>query len=115
MKAGCEKEISAFERQITQLPHDTKTVEGIVKRGLNNLMRLNECFENGTIKEKREIVGSIFPENLTFDGEYYRPTRVNEAVRQINLIEKELQENKNGTSKVKIGDFIGMLYGPGGC
>jgi len=31
MKAECEKGISALERQITQLPHDTKTVEGILK------------------------------------------------------------------------------------
>jgi site-specific DNA recombinase len=61
-------------------------------------MRLGERFENGTIKEKREIVGSIFPENLIFSGEYFR--RLNEAVRQIYLIEKELRENKNGTSKV---------------
>ena len=99
MKAECEKEVSSLERQITQLPHDTKTVEGIVQRGLENLMRLDERFENGTIKEKREIVGSIFPENLIFNGEYYRTTRLNEAVRQIYLIERELGENKNGTSK----------------
>ena len=54
MKAECEKEISTLERTMTQLPHDTKTIEGIVKRGLDNLMRLDEHFENGTVKEKRE-------------------------------------------------------------
>ena len=100
MKTECENEISTLERKISQLPHDTKTVEGIVKKGLDNLIRLDERYENGTIKEKRELVGSIFPENLTFNGEYYRTARLNEAVRQIYLIEKELQENKNGTSKV---------------
>jgi site-specific DNA recombinase len=100
MKAECEKEVSSLERQITQLPHDTKTVEGIVQRSLASLMQLGERFENGTIKEKREIVGSIFPENLIFNGEYYRTTRINEAVRQIYLIERELGENKNDTSKV---------------
>jgi len=62
-------------------------------------MSLDERFENGTIKEQREIVGSIYPENFTFDGEHYRTARLNEAVRQIYLIEKELQENKNGTSE----------------
>ena len=99
MKAECEKEISSLERTVTELPHDTKTVEVIIQRGLENLILLSERFENGTVKEKREIVGSIFPENLTFNGEYYRTTRINEAVRQIYLIEKELQENKNGTSE----------------
>jgi hypothetical protein len=28
---------------------------------MDNLIRLDELFENGTVKEKREIVGSIFP------------------------------------------------------
>jgi site-specific DNA recombinase len=66
---------------------------------MDNLIRLDELYENGTVIEKREIVGSIFPENLTFNGDYYRTERLNEAVRQIYLIEKELQEDKNGTSK----------------
>jgi len=53
----------------------------------------------GTPKEKRDIIGSIYPEKLTFEGERYRTKRLNEAVRQIYLIEKELQECKNGTSE----------------
>jgi site-specific DNA recombinase len=99
MKAECEKEIAALERQITELPKDTKTVERITQKGLDNLIRLDQLYENGTIKEKREIVGSIFPENLCFNGEQYRTTRLNEAVRQIYLIESGLDQNKNGTSK----------------
>ena len=71
----------------------------ITQKGLDNLVRLDQLYENGTIKEKREIVGSIFPENLSFDGEQYRTARLNEAVRQIYLIESELDENENGTSK----------------
>jgi site-specific DNA recombinase len=100
MKVECEKEITALERQITQLPNDARTIEGITQKGLNNLIQLDQLYENGTIKEKREIVGSIYPENLIFNGEYYRTNRLNEAVRQIYLIESGLQEKKNGTSKV---------------
>jgi site-specific DNA recombinase len=66
---------------------------------LDNLIRLDQLYENGTIKEKREIVGSIFPENLCFNDEQYRTTRLNEAVRQIYLRESGLDQNKNGTSK----------------
>jgi hypothetical protein len=51
--------------------------------------------------KKRGIVGSIYPENLTFNRSFYRTSRLNEAVRQIYMIEKELQENKNGTSEKK--------------
>lgn len=66
---------------------------------MDKLISLDKRFENGNIEEHREIVGPICPENLTFDGEHYRTARLNEAVRQIYLIEKELQENKNGTSE----------------
>jgi site-specific DNA recombinase len=65
----------------------------------HEISSLDERFENGIVKEQRENVGSIYPENLTFDGEHYRTARLNEAVRQIYQIEKELQENKNGTSE----------------
>ncbi len=37
MKADCEKENSTLERKIIQLPHDTQTIEGINKKGLDNL------------------------------------------------------------------------------
>jgi hypothetical protein len=99
MKVESEKEINLLESKIIQLPNDTRTIENITRRGMDNLISLDERFEKGTVKEQREIVGSIYPENLTFDGEHYRTARLNEAVRQIYLIEKELQENKNGTSE----------------
>jgi hypothetical protein len=44
--------------------------------------------------------GSIFRENLCFNGEQYRTTRLIEAVHQIYLIESGLGQNINGTSKV---------------
>jgi hypothetical protein len=33
---------------------------------------------------------------LTFNGFYYRTTRINEAVRLIYMMDKRLDENKNG-------------------
>ena len=47
--------------------------------------------------QKRNIVGSMFPENLTFDGFQYRTTRVNEAMNLMSLIHKQFGGKKNGT------------------
>ena len=44
-------------------------------------MKLDFLYEEGTIEEKRNLIGSIFPENLTFNKIDYRTTRINEAVR----------------------------------
>jgi hypothetical protein len=46
-----------------------------------------------------EAVHLIDVREINHIGGYYRTARLNEAVRQIYLIEKELQENKNGTSE----------------
>ena len=44
---------------------------------------------------KREMIGSIYPEKLTFDGFHYRTDRLNEAVRLIYGMGKGFKENKN--------------------
>lgn len=50
---------------------------------MGNLCRLDILYEQGKIKQKRQIVGSIFPEKLIFDGFQYRTPRLNETVRLI--------------------------------
>ncbi len=97
MKADCERAINELERRLVAMPKDTKSIDDLVHKGISNLMHLDVLFENGTIKERREIIGSIYPENLTFDGYAYRTTRVNEAISQIYLITNDLEPNKKGT------------------
>jgi site-specific DNA recombinase len=48
------------------------------------------------MKSKRSILGSIFPEKLTFNGLKYRTTRVNDVVRLIYGLDKDLNQNENG-------------------
>ncbi len=56
------------------------------------------------------MVGSIFPENLTFDGVEHRTTRINEAVNIIYLVNSELGAKKNGQSPLKMA--LPKLVGP---
>ena len=48
--------------------------------------------------EKRQIIGSVYPEKLIFDGDQLRTTRINEAVRLIYSLDKELAEKETGQS-----------------
>ncbi len=59
-------------------------------------LSLDELYEKANNKDKREIIGSIFPEKLTFDGNNYRTTRLNEAVALIYSVDKASSKNKNG-------------------
>jgi site-specific DNA recombinase len=54
-----------------------------------------------TIK-KRQIVGSIFPEKPTFDGENFRTARLNQAVQLIYSMNEAFKEKGNGTSDIFI-------------
>lgn len=42
--------------------------DGLINAALNNLMNLERLYKNGDIVKKREIIGSIYPENFTLDG-----------------------------------------------
>ena len=99
MKADCEQEINELERKLVATQsNNPKSIDGLLDCGVDNLLKLDYLFNKGDITQKRNIIGSIFPENLIFDGEGYRTARLNEAVRLIYLIDKDLDKNKNGTN-----------------
>jgi site-specific DNA recombinase len=58
-------------------------IQALLTKAINTLSKLDELYANGTIIEKRKIIGSIYPEKLIFDGNEYRTPRLNEAVRLI--------------------------------
>ncbi|MEO6685047.1 MAG: hypothetical protein ABIN24_03750 [Dyadobacter sp.] len=100
MKSDCENAIGELERKIVKIiSQKPKNIENLLKKGLNTLLKLSYVYENSTTERKRNIINAIFPENLTFDGDTYRTTRVNEVVDPIYLLNRDLPENKNGTKR----------------
>ena len=51
---------------------------------------------------KQRLIGSIFPENIEFDGKKCRTTRINDVLRYILHIDKELDKNKKGQISKKL-------------
>jgi site-specific DNA recombinase len=54
------------------------------------------CNTNSAIAHKKKLISSIFPEKIEFDGKKCRTTRINDVLRYILQIDKELGENKKG-------------------
>jgi len=50
------------------------------------------------------LIGSIFPENIEFDGKKIRTTRINDVLRYILLIDNDLYKNKKG----QISKFLSL-------
>ena len=81
------------------LATQAENFDTLLNAGLDNLFQLNEIYHDGTIIEKRQVIGSIYPEKLTFDGDQLRTTRVNEVVRVIYTLDKAFSENEKRTKR----------------
>jgi len=98
IKAESEERINRLEARLTTSVIDTINIEPIWDKAISSISQLDVLYENGTVTQKRKIIGSMFPEKLTFDGFQYRTTRINEALNLILLINSKIQSKKNGTN-----------------
>ena len=90
-----------LEAKLSGSSQKVKGIDGLLDQAIGNLSRLDKLYEEGTIAQKRQIIGSIYPEKLVFDGFQYRTARLNEA-ELIFTLDKGFSEIKNRKDK----DFL---------
>ncbi|WP_209866739.1 recombinase family protein [Chitinophaga sp. OAE865] len=95
-KAEYQPEITSLEAQISNYSTSSNKIDDLINKAVDNVSRMDCLYENGTIKEKRQIVCSIYPEKLIFDGFSYRTPRINEAVSLICTLDAAFGEIKKG-------------------
>jgi site-specific DNA recombinase len=83
MKIEYNAVISKIEKEIANVDDDRENIEYLTNTGLENLLKLGDAFDGGTLADSREIIGLIFPENFTFSDNKIRTTRVNEIINCI--------------------------------
>jgi hypothetical protein len=71
IKAGYEKKIARFEASLIDFSQNETNIELELKKALSTLSRLDEIYEDADNEKKREIISSIYPEKLTFNGFNY--------------------------------------------
>jgi site-specific DNA recombinase len=98
IKSESEEKINRLEAKLTASATDTTNIEPLWDKAISSISQLDVLYENGTVTQKRKIIGSMFPEKLTFDGFQYRTTRINEALNLMLLINSKIQSKKNGTN-----------------
>ena len=95
-KAEFELEITRIEARLSTIPQQQKPFD--IEQALENAFNLADRYAQEPAEQKRKIISSMFPENLVFDGEKYRTTKVNEVMELISAMEAALPQNKNGTN-----------------
>lgn len=98
IKAESEERINRLEAKLTASVTDVTNIEPLWDKAISSISQLDVLYEKGTVTQKRKIIGSMFPEKLTFDGFQHRTTRINEALNLMLLINSKIQSKKNGTN-----------------
>ena len=112
IKAEYEKKIERLDCTIFELSRQSDNTDDLLKKAVQSLSQMDQLYENSDNEVKRQIIGSIFPEKMVFDGQSYRTTRVNEAVRLIWAMGAGFSENKNGQTDKTI-DLSTFVTRPG--
>lgn len=98
MKAEYNNKLEKLEAKLSASENDNVSINHLLDKGVDNLLKLDTIYETGGIEKKREVISSMYPEKLTFDGFVLRTTRMNEAASYIYMCDKELGQNKNRTN-----------------
>ena len=98
MKSGYNARLEKLQAKLAACNNDQLDFSGLLDAGLKTLFRAGNIYENGTIEKKREIISSFYPEKLTFNGDDFRTTRVNEAARLVYSLGEGFGGNEKGQS-----------------
>jgi site-specific DNA recombinase len=96
IKRECEAETSKLEAKLSELTTNTVNIESMMEKALLLLNNVDIIYRNAGTLKKRELIGSMFPQKLEFDGEHYRTAGINEAVQLIFNLGKAFGEIKMG-------------------
>ena len=115
IKAECNEKITRLEAKLSDLQVQNASllnIRPIAEKAILNLQNLDILYENASTEGKRYLVGTLFPENLIYDGEVYRTPVVNEAAELVYLKNKELRAKKMGQKSLeKISSHEGVDCG----
>ncbi|GAA0885704.1 hypothetical protein GCM10009120_43030 [Sphingobacterium siyangense subsp. cladoniae] len=83
LKRIIKGKIESLENELSTLGEVAIEAKQMVLANIHKVADIAKRYENGTIEEKRIIIGSMFPENLEFDGKLHRTSGLNSTVSLI--------------------------------
>jgi site-specific DNA recombinase len=99
IKSDYGSKLMQLQARFAGLNTDNDNIETLLNSGIENLYRLHSVYQYTEFVACRDLIGSIYPENLIYDGTGFRTKRVNEAVQLIYLINRQLDSNKKETNQ----------------
>jgi DNA invertase Pin-like site-specific DNA recombinase/predicted RNA-binding Zn-ribbon protein involved in translation (DUF1610 family) len=100
IKKDCERGLFILHDEMAALT-ETYNIEPVMEQAMSVLSNLDAYYSERGVGAKRDIVGSMFPEKLIYDGEHFRTSRINEAVRVIYSVGEGLSKIQTGQNTLE--------------
>lgn len=102
IKNRYKNELDDLQEKLSLMKSNPKSeIEMKLSLALDAVINVADRYRNASLIDKRAIVGSIFPEKLTFDGTTFRTAKINSFANHIFLIKKEIGGKKRGDQNLK--------------
>jgi site-specific DNA recombinase len=95
--------LNRYTQQTEQITSNLKNLnttnseyKGLIENAFNHLENFRQTYANTAIEHKKKLISSIFPEKIEFDGKKCRTTRINDVLRYILQVDRDLPQNKMG-------------------
>ena len=95
MRSRYKSVILDLQEKLSNIKQTKNGYEKYLTSGLNLLKNLCNSYKNSSVGLKQELIGSIFPEKLVFDGNKCRTQKINQAILLIISIGKAFRKNKS--------------------
>jgi site-specific DNA recombinase len=95
MKPRFNKVKQAALDELKDLSVDNSEKSALLNQALEVIYKLGDFYTDANANRKIQILGSIFPEMLEFDGNKCRTTKINEAVALCLSIDKGFSKKEN--------------------
>ncbi|RWY55396.1 recombinase family protein [Mucilaginibacter gilvus] len=99
IKSENEYKINVLEAKLAEaaaVNSKAENIEPILRRAITNLTQLNRIYSKSTISEKRELIGSMYPQKFTFEELQHRTAFTSELYSFIYLINSKIAGKKEG-------------------
>ncbi len=96
LREKVELKLRSSIEELKNLKSQNSTFNKFLKRTLTVLPNISKWYANSGIQEKRNIISSIFPEKIVFDGKECRTQSINPAISLILLINNKVEGKKKG-------------------
>jgi site-specific DNA recombinase len=103
IKRECESQLQQLEARLAAMQLMKGDVPAMLDSAVELLCEIDSVYQVATTERKRDVVGSMFPGKLQFDGESFRTARLNEAASLIFNLGAAFSEKEKGTNTLFSG------------